>query len=397
MSRQAAVTSPAATTVRQPEHDPRLRRALERAVELGETGIGVAAYHRGELFADLTAGLSDRERRTPVSGRTLFPIFSVTKGVTALALHMQADRGLVDPGAPIAEYWPEFGAHGKHTITVEQALSHRAGIPQMPAGVTADLLADWDWMVDRIAGYTPIFEPGTVNAYHVLVWGWIIGEIVRRTDPAGRSFDEFVYQEICAPLGVDEFHLGVRDDDLPRVATLYGGSSSSMTSAHNIVPAAVAPVSGPHNLRVLRQAVDPGAGAIATAGAVARIFALIAGRGELDGVRLLSAERADTLTRSRVGAHDPDRVLTRPVWFGAAGFWLGGEEGASDPLVGEHREIVYSPGAGGSLAWADLRDDIAVAICHNNMDAAAVVEPERTYAPIVRAIREIVAERQVAP
>lgn len=80
-----------------------------------------------------------------------------------------------------------------------------------------------------------------------------------------------------------------------------------------------------------------------------------------------------------------------PVWFGAAGYWLGGEPHASDPLVGDHREIVYSPGAGGSIAWADLRDRIAVAICHNNMDSPMIQEPERTFAPIVRAVREVIA------
>jgi hypothetical protein len=76
------------------------------------------------------------------------------------------------------------------------------------------------------------------------------------------------------------------------------------------------------------------------------------------------------------------------------GYWLGGEPNASDPLVGNHREIIYSPGAGGSLAWADLRHHIAVAICHNNMDTPAIMEPERTFTPIVRAIREIIAERE---
>jgi CubicO group peptidase (beta-lactamase class C family) len=149
-----------------------------------------------------------------------------------------------------------------------------------------------------------------------------------------------------------------------------------------------------HNLRTMQQAVDPGAGAIATAGAVARIFAMLAEGGELDSVRLLSAARVATFTQPRQGAHDPDKVLTIPVWFGANGFWLGGESGASDPLVGDHREIIYSPGAGGSLALADLRDRLAVAICHNNMDTPAVLSPERTFEPVVRAIRELVAERE---
>ena len=375
-------------------HDPRITKALERSLELGETGIAVAAYHRGELIVDAVAGLADVERGTPVDERTLFPVFSVTKGVTATALHLQAERGLVDLRAPIARYWPEFAAHGKETITVEQALSHRAGIPQMPEGVTSDLMADWEWMTSRIAEFRPVFEPGTTSAYHVLVWGWIIGEVVRRTDPAHRPFDVFVAEEICTPLGVQNFHLGVPDPDLGRVATLYGGNEFGIVDDHNVSPPAVFPGSDAHNQRTVQQAVDPGAGAIATAGSVARIFAMLAEGGELDGTRLLSPDRVATFTRPRQDPHAPDRILTIPVWFGANGFWLGGEPEASDPLVGDHRDIIYSPGAGGSVAWADLRDHIAVAICHNNMDTPAVTSPERTFAPVVRAVREIVAERE---
>lgn len=374
------------------DDDPRIRAALDRALELGETGLAVAVYHRGGLVVDAVAGMADGEAGTPADDRTLWPVFSVTKGVTATAVHLQAERGLVDLQAPVAEYWPEFAANGKAGITVEQALSHRAGIPQMPAGVTPEQLADWDWMVEQIAGCTPVFPPGEANAYHVLVWGWLVGEVVRRTDPQHRPFDRFVAEEICAPLGVTDFHLGVPDADLPRVARLTGGNSFDIVDEHDVSPQAVFPGSTVHNQRTMLQAVDPGAGAVTTAAAVGRIFAMLANGGELDGVRLLSAERVASFTRPRDGAHDPDRILTIPVWFGAAGFWLGGEPNASDPLVGDHRDIVYSPGAGGSVAWADLRTGTAVALCRNAMDASQVYEPERPFAPVVAAVRDVLSE-----
>jgi CubicO group peptidase (beta-lactamase class C family) len=151
---------------------------------LGETGIAVAAYYRGELVVDAFAGAADPSSGKLVDEHTLFSVFSVTKGVTALALHIQADRGLLNVQEPIARYWPEFANNGKESTTIEQALSHRAGIPQMPKGVTPELMANWDWMVEQIAQHTPIFPPGTANSYHVLVWGWILGEVVIRTDPA---------------------------------------------------------------------------------------------------------------------------------------------------------------------------------------------------------------------
>lgn len=371
--------------------DPRVEAALQRAIDLGETGIAVAVYHQGKLIIDAVAGKVSKDGAS-VTKSTLFPVFSVTKGVTALAVHMQADRGLLNTNDPVAKYWPEFGANGKQDITIEDALSHRAGIPQMPPGVTPEFMADWEWMVTQVAELKPIFPPSEANAYHVLVWGWILGEVVRRTDPQRRPFHVFVEKEICKPLGVRDFHLGVPDDKLKDVATLSGGNSFPIVDKHGISPAAVFPGSDVHNTVIVRQCVDPGAGAITTAAAVARIFAVIAEGGELDGVRLLSEERVADFTRPRKGAYDPDKVLPIPVWFGAAGFWLGGEAGVSDPLVGDHREIVYSPGAGGSLAWADMRNRISVAICHNNMDTSMVLEPERTFAPVVKAVREVIAE-----
>ena len=73
---------------------------------------------------------------------TVFQVFSVIKAMAAVALHVQAERGLVDYYAPIARYWPEFGAHGKDRGTVYDALTHRIGVPQMPAGVTVELMCD---------------------------------------------------------------------------------------------------------------------------------------------------------------------------------------------------------------------------------------------------------------
>lgn len=374
--------------------DPRMRKALQAVLDRGQTGVSVAAYYRGELIIEATAEYADVQEKRPVDSRTIFSVFSVTKGITSLAVHMQADRGLLKLSDPIAKYWPEFGINGKETTTIGQALCHRAGIPQMPDGVTPELLADWDWMVKEVEKFTPKFPPGTANAYHVLVWGWILGEVVRRTDPKHRPFNVFVQEEICKPLGVTDLFLGVPDADLPRVATLYGGNEPFLDDIYNNSPMPVFPGASVHNLKVMRQAVDPGAGAIGNAPAIARVFAAIAEGGELDGVRILSSEYVKTLTQLREGARDPDKILPIPVWFGAAGFWLGGEVGASDPIVGDHREVIYSPGAGGSLVWADIRDRIAVSICHNNMDVGVSIDPEPIWAPIGRALREITAEKK---
>lgn len=334
--------------------DPRMAKAIARALELGETGISVAAYKNGTRLTHAWGGVVDPETGTPVSAETLFPVFSVTKGLTAMTAQIQADRGLLDLHAPVADYWPEFAANGKEAITVRDALSHRAGIPQMPEGVTPELLADWDWMASQIADFTPLFEPGKNNAYHVLVWGWLIGEVVRRTDPKNRTFEAFVREELLSPVGAEDFFLGVPDSELSRIARLSGGDVAFSVDEFHTMPSAVFPGSTVHNEPIMQQAVDPGAGGITTADAVVRPFAMLANQGMFEGARIISAERVSNLAEPRDGAHDPERVLPIPVWFGANGFWLGGEPSASDPLVGDSRNTVYSPGAGGSVVWAEL-------------------------------------------
>ncbi|UPK92829.1 hypothetical protein LCI18_003764 [Fusarium solani-melongenae] len=340
---------------------PHLEAALQAVLDRGETGVSVAAYYRGKIIAHGTAGYADVSKKFPVDEKTLFPVFSVTKGITALAAHIQTDRGLLNLQDHVSKYWPEFAANGKDNITVEDALSHRAG---------------------------------TENAYHVLIWGWIVGEVVRRTDPKSRPFGQFVAEEICEPLGVKDLYLGVPDFGLSRVATLSGGNEMFLEDTYNTSPIAVFPGSDVHNLKVVQQACDPDAGAIGNAPAIARVFAMVAEGGELDGVRLLSENYVRGMTRFRQNPYDQDKVLPIPVWFGAAGFWLGGEKGASDLLVGDHRDVIYSPGAGGSIAWADMRDRIAASICHNNMDAGVSIDPEPIWTPIGKAIRVIIKEKQ---
>ena len=75
----------------------------------GEIGLQVVAYVDGKQVVDVWDGLADITTGRQVDADTLFPVFSVTKAVTAVALHIQAERGLVDYAMPIAHYWPEFG------------------------------------------------------------------------------------------------------------------------------------------------------------------------------------------------------------------------------------------------------------------------------------------------
>src|ERR1700751_1674381 len=198
-----------------------VQEAVDAAIsKRGEIGLQVVAYVDGKQVVDVWGGLADITTGRQVDADTLFPVFSVTKAVTAVALHIQAERGLVDYAMPIAHYWPEFGAHGKDKATVYDALTHRLGVPIMPLGVTPELMCDWDWMVQRIADMNPLFEPGPKAAYMSYTFGWVIGEVVRRTDPRSRQFGTFIQEEISQPLDLDSLWVGIPDAVEARVATL---------------------------------------------------------------------------------------------------------------------------------------------------------------------------------
>ena len=347
--------------------EDRLRAALDTALERGERGVQFAAYVDGELALRGCVGMAD-DRNTPVSDTTLFPIFSVTKGLVATAIHIQVERGLVDLDAPVADYWPEFGAHGKTGIRVRDVLVHQSGAPQMPAGTTPERLADWDWCVAGLAEVEPLFPVGT-SAYASISYGWQLGEIVRRTDPQRRSFHDFVLEEVFEPLKIDDYFLGMGGRNHERVAQLYtAGNLRPRPSEYRelAMPSNITP--GPiWNDPTFYDAVVPGAGGIATATAVARFFSLLANGGQLDGVRLISQERIRAFSEPRPNSDAHDQVLGQVPWIGVGGYWLGGDTPPAEPIVGTNPRILCSNGSGGSIAWADPDTGLAVAICHNRM------------------------------
>src|SRR5262245_39920982 len=135
-----------------------IQHIIEDIIASGEeVGLQAAAYVDGELVVDTWAGIADEASGRPVDGETLFTSWSTTKGFAATCIHILADRGKLEYDAPIARYWPEFAANGKAEVTVRHALTHTAGVPQMPANVTPEMMTDWDAMCAAIASHAPLW------------------------------------------------------------------------------------------------------------------------------------------------------------------------------------------------------------------------------------------------
>jgi CubicO group peptidase (beta-lactamase class C family) len=370
-----------------------VQQALDYATseEGGEIGVQVAAYLNGELVVDAWSGVADPATGRLVDGETLFNVYSVTKAVAATALHAQADRGHIDYDAPVARYWPEYGAHGKARTTVRDVLTHRACVPQMPAGVTPERMCDWPWMTAAIADLKPLAEPGTKTMYLSMTFGWIVGELVRRVDPERRSLGRFVREEIAGPLGISDLWIGIPDEVEPRIAKL--------TDAMVPVPAEYLPplflASMPEQVALnptvferpdVRRAEVAGVGGIFNARSEARFWAMLAGGGELDGVRLLSKELVATLNTPRANSEEPDPVMFGfPLPITIGGFWFGG---ANPPVTAvQSPRALCHPGQGNSIGWADPDTGLAVAICHNKLFNPTSPEDDPLL-PVAQAIRE---------
>jgi CubicO group peptidase (beta-lactamase class C family) len=346
--------------------------AIERSQrEFGEEGLQIAVYQGDDLAVDMWSGRADVTDGRMVGARTLFPVFSMTKAVTALALHIQADRGLVDYDAPIARYWPEFAANGKAAATVQQALDHRVGVWQMPDNIAPEQMCDFDLVAARIAALPPMFEPGTQNAYMSLTFGWIIAQIVRRTDPQQRPFRQFVIDEITTPLGIDDLWIGLPPSEHHRVARLIDPPPREVPAdapTRKALPVQLAAREDVYGRRDVREACIPGANGLANARSMARFFGLFAGGGKFEGVRLLSSKRVARFHTPRPDAEKSDAIYGYPVRVGS-GFWTGGNNEAINygRLIGRNTNAIGHPGSGGSVGWGDPDAGISVAICHNRM------------------------------
>ncbi|HXH21356.1 MAG TPA: serine hydrolase domain-containing protein [Dehalococcoidia bacterium] len=352
----------------------KVRELLEGQVKSGrQIGTQVAAYRYGKLLVDAWAGTMGPRDPRPVQADTLFPSFSTTKGVAATALHVLADRGVIDYEAPVAKYWPAFAQNGKERITVSQAMSHQAGLHAMPRPMRADFVCDWSAGLRWMEESAPAWEPGTATGYHAITWAWIAGGIIQYA--SGRHVSEVVEEEIARPLGVSgDMYIGVPAGVEPRLASLL--EAGPVVEAAAAQRAGVTPDSDfaramptdhdfSWNDMRLRQACVPSANGHFTARALARMYGALANGGEIDGVRLVTPERVREM--QRIVTNAPDRVLLGWPLRKGIGYFMGGKTNGVHGAMGPRETAFGHPGAGGSVAFADPEVGLSIAVTINRM------------------------------
>lgn len=366
-----------------------VQAVLDELVASGaERGLQVAVYRHGRQIVDAVAGVADPATGRLVTADTPFFSYSIGKGVAATVLHVLAERTGLDYDTPIAELWPEFGAHGKHTATVRHALSQSAGVPGLPQSVTVEDLCDWDKMCAIIADQEPWWEPGTKIGYHAVTYGYIVGEIIRRL--SGKPIAQALREEVAGPLGVaDELFFAIPRSEqgrLARLEDLTGGQDTPDKMFDGLPADSPLLKLGPAectsasygNRADVRSASIPAGGTV-TARAVARMYAALLG--EVDGVRLISPERLREV--SAVAASGVDQVFGFPTAWG-----LGYSIGQLMANAHETQHVFGVGGVGGSHAYADTAKGVTFALTKNRL-APSFETAERVAAVVERAIADL--------
>jgi CubicO group peptidase (beta-lactamase class C family) len=324
-----------------------------------EYGAAVAIVIDGKLVVDLWGGHRDKARTKPWQRDTLVNVWSVTKAVVATAAAILVERGLLRYDDSIAKHWPEFAQGGKGGITLEQAMSHRAGLDGLAVEMDEAQLCQWTPYVDAIAAMSPLWEPGSRCVYHALTYGHLTAETLRRAD--GRDISKIIQDEIATRLGIS-FFVGLPENEDHRAAEMIEGPKTNdwvndvLASAHphacrNPTPDAQAP-----NRRSFRAAEIPGGNGQTNALALATLF------GDLVSGHSLLLSKSGLAEATRIRFDGNDACFDKPTRWGA------GYSMRADGYSTRASQNTFGHGGwGGSLAFADPVKRLGFAYVTNHM------------------------------
>ncbi len=373
--------------------DPRFERVAEEFErnfrERGEVGASVCVKLAGETFVDLWGGSADPTSNKPWLEDTITPVWSCTKGATALCAHMLVSRGLLDLEEPVMRYWPEFGQAGKESIPVKMLLNHQSGVAAISDPIPPGGLYDWEFMVKALEKQEPFWKPGSMHGYHGFTFGWLVGEVVRRV--SGKSLGTFFREEVVEPLGLD-FWMGLPEMHENRVAPIIpagppdpSGPVSPMLMAIAMDQTSLQAIlmfntggymlPGPDgmfgfNTRAAHIAEFGSVGSLTNARGLAGMYAPLANGGSLNNVNLVSRD-----TVVRMGAVSSASSLDASILLPTR-FTLGYAKSVDNrhvPMATEDDSLILSeeafghPGFGGAIGFADPVANMSFGYAMNRM------------------------------
>lgn len=352
-----------------------------------EIGAALVVYQDGEKVVDLWGGLANKEQKTPWHRDTRVPVFSASKGLSAMAFHLASTRELFEWDAPVADYWPGFAGGGKAAITVRELLNHQAGLAVLDTKFSllqCTQAEHQDAIREALEAQVP---QHSTQAYHGITWGLYAGVLFEKI--TGENIGSYARRELYDPLG-SSARIGEDAGDAEKTATLYAPKISTrafqmarrattkpLSAEARILrdlpkrdslarrafenPSAGKPGPLAYNTPEVRRASLPWGSATASADGLARAYLPFALGGEAEGRRFFSAESLKPIYE-RQGWSERDSVLQKPL-------------GWSQGFLKEERHV-FCPnpqsfghaGMGGALGWADPITRTCFGYVMNRMD-----------------------------
>ena len=353
----------------------RLREVVAADVASGlYWGAAIKVGRAGRLEFDEAIGFADAEHTRPLATDSVFSIFSGTKAFINVLVLRAIERGQFSLTTKMVDIIPEFAGAPRDRSTIFHFLTHTTGMPgvwEPRPGLVLDRLED---AVAAVCEYVlGTVEPGTRCDYAPMANHTLLGEVLRRTDPAGRDIVTIVREDLFEPLGMVDTGFGITDATRPRhvVPDLRGIVPITHRSHEN---------DEPHGLFTASRNEATWVGSSSTTGDLMRFAEMLRGEGTLDGVRILSPRTVRMARRNWTG--DLPNELYRTVALRAGyevppaylgfGFNVRGERMVTTQLGAlTSAETFGNYGAGSVLFWIDPELDVTfVALTAGLLDQA---------------------------
>lgn len=347
-----------------------------QAMRTQQGGAALCIYLNKEKVLDVYTGWQSSDHVWQKD--TMALSYSTGKGVLATLAHALVSAGIIEYDRPIAEYWPEFAAQGKHDITLRHALSHQTGLYDLRSLIgDAKEMLDWPHMLAVMAQAAPQFAAGTQAAYQALSFGWIVGGALEKASQ--RSLAELMWTYLQQPLRLEDSYFGVPEPHLARVARpilpiepiatapkspdvltrVFGQYQQWRGYRMQDVQAAMSPRGMRHwswyadeSLRV----PIPAANGVFSAENLARIYAMLAQHGTWRGEQIIRPEVLGLA--SKIQYRQRDRVMPFAM------HWRLGYHRICS-LGKSVKEAYGHMGYNGSMAWCDPKRQLSLGYVHN--------------------------------
>jgi CubicO group peptidase (beta-lactamase class C family) len=329
---------------------------LERACEIVVShiaggyhpGAQLAVARHGKLALYRSFGSATVDPSRPVDERTLFPLFSNTKVITAAAVWTLVEEGKLRFSDRVAEHVPGFEVHGKDCVTVAHLLTHQAGFPA--AEVAPECFTDHELLRRAVCEFKLDWPPGSRSIYHRTAAHWVVGVLIEAI--TGTDYREEIRRRVIEPLGLTrEMFLGLPETEDHRAAAMYSPKQADKFPLDPMVSPS------------FRRAGIPGGGGYATARAMAVFYQMMAQGGVWNGARIVSPRMIEFVTRDFTGDLVDD--YTGYAMHRGLGPFSRGQSGHPGlGAIGHPRTFGHS-GVGTSYCWADPTSGLSFAFLSN--------------------------------